>query len=173
MYHLELADIMFYINSCKNTLRYNILDYVTPTTGYTRSSDNNRLNDTYSRTNTFYYNRLPRLWNSLPTIDMNLTSSTIKATLKNLFFFSNFDSDIPCTFHFKCPCVTFTSNCLLYNYVTCFYTGLPSAFLGQCYIHHLFCPVLKNHIDDMVNIDLLITSTPFHNIDFDTQMAKH
>ena len=109
MYHLELADIMFYVNSYKNrSPRFNISDYVTPTTGYTRSSDNHSLNHTYSRTRHFYYhNRLPRLWNSLPPIDMNLTSSTIKATLKNLLwqhFLCNFDSDAPCTFHLKCPC---------------------------------------------------------------------
>ena len=111
MYHLELADIMFYVNSYKNrSPRFNISDYVTPTTGYTRSSVNHSLNHTYSRTNNlrhFYYNRLPRLWNSLPPMDMNLTSSTIKATLKNLLwqhFLCNFDSDAPCTFHFKCPC---------------------------------------------------------------------
>ncbi len=90
--------------------RFNISDYVTPTTGYTRSSVNHSLNHTYSRTNNlrhFYYNRLPRLWNSLPPMDMNLTSSTIKATLKNLLwqhFLCNFESDAPCTFHFKCPC---------------------------------------------------------------------
>ncbi len=111
MYHLELADIMFYINSYKNkTPRYNISDYITPTAGYTRSSDYHRLSHKYSRTNTsrhFYYNRLPRLWNNLPPLDINLTSSSIKAKLKNLLwqhFLSNFDSDAPCTFHFKCPC---------------------------------------------------------------------
>ncbi len=72
MYHLELADIMFYINSYKNrTPRYNISDYITPTAGYTRSSDYHRLSHKYSRTNTsrhFYYNRLPRLWNNLPPL---------------------------------------------------------------------------------------------------------
>ena len=52
MYHLELADIMFYVNSYKNrSPRFNISDYVTPTTGYTRSSVNHSLNHTYSRTN--------------------------------------------------------------------------------------------------------------------------
>ncbi len=83
MYHLELADIMFYVNSYKNrTPRYNILDYITPTAGYTRSSDNHRLSHKYSRTNTsthFYYNLLPRLWNNLPPLNINLTSSYIKA----------------------------------------------------------------------------------------------
>ncbi len=98
MYHLELADIMFYIKQNSKTHQLQ----ATPD-----SSDNHRFNHTIDDTvDLLTYNCLPRLWNSLPLIDMNLVTSTIKATLKNLLwqhFLSNFDSDAPCTFHFKCP----------------------------------------------------------------------
>ena len=52
-------------------------------------------------------NRIPRLWNSLPSINLDLSSQSIRAKIKSLLwehFLNNFVSDCPCTFHFKCPC---------------------------------------------------------------------
>ena len=69
MYHLELADVMFFVNSYKNpSSRFNISKNATVVTGTTRSSDSLSLKHNYCRTNLlrhFYYNRLPRLWNGL------------------------------------------------------------------------------------------------------------
>ncbi len=64
MYHLELADIMLYINSELQDATFWIMSHQLQGY-YTRSLDNHRLNNTYSRTNTLrhiYYNRLPRLY---------------------------------------------------------------------------------------------------------------
>ena len=55
----------------------------------------------------FYFNRIPRLWNSLPTLDTNLPLPAIKSRLRQFFwdnFMSNFDSNNTCSFHYLCPC---------------------------------------------------------------------
>ncbi len=111
MYHLELADVMLFVNSYKNpSSRFNIFKNATVVTGTTWSSDSLSLKHNFCRTNLlrhFYYNRLPRLWNGLPSIDTSLSSKAIKKQIKEflwLQFRLNFDSDNPCSFHFKCPC---------------------------------------------------------------------
>jgi len=56
---------------------------------------------------TFFLHRLPRLWNSIPIIDLSLSLSTIKSKLKKYFwnqFVEHFNSDDHCTVHYLCPC---------------------------------------------------------------------
>ena len=65
------------------------------------------------QTKHFYFNRLPRLWNSLPPIDLNQSHDTIMNSIKTHFwdyFMDNFDDNITCTFHFCCPCHTCNSS---------------------------------------------------------------
>ena len=111
MYYLELADIMMFVNSYKSTsCRFNILQFVTVSKGNTRSSNKLTLKHMISFSSQqrhFYFNRIPRLWNSLPSINLDLSSQSIRAKIKSLLwenFLNNFVSDCPCTFHFKCPC---------------------------------------------------------------------
>ena len=57
----------------------------------------------------FYFNRVVRLWNSLPPIDISQSFSCIKSSLLNVsweHFVCHFDSDDPCSFHYLCPCST-------------------------------------------------------------------
>ena len=64
-----------------------------------------RTNSNYNRN--FYFNRIPRIWNQLPYIDINQSLPVIKATIYNHLwqhFITNFSSDIPCTYHFCCRC---------------------------------------------------------------------
>ncbi len=107
MYYFELADIMFMVNSLKNTSnRFNILNHVK----IHRSSDKITLR--HVRCNTqqqqhFYFNRIPRLWNKLPKIDITLSSNSIKVQIYEFFwshFMDNFDTNDSCTLHFSCPC---------------------------------------------------------------------
>ena len=111
MYYLELADIMMFVNSYKSTsCRFNILQFVTVSKGNTRSSNKLTLKHMISFSSQqrhFYFNRIPRLWNSLPSINLDLSSQSIRAKIKSLLwehFLNNFVSDCPCTFHFKCSC---------------------------------------------------------------------
>ena len=53
------------------------------------------------------FNRISRLWNSLPYIDLNLPFSVIKANVYDYFwnhFIQYFDSTNVHLYHFVCPC---------------------------------------------------------------------
>ena len=88
MYIFELADIMFFIKSVKcPTDKFNILDYIEFNTGPTRSAKQ-KLRHKQANTNLVmnsYFYRLPRLWNSLPVIDLSCSLAVIKQKLKAYF----------------------------------------------------------------------------------------
>ena len=107
----ELNDIVFFIKSLKNpSTAFNIYKYVSFSSLSTRSSSTGKLTHSFSLTNKsrhFYFNRIPRLWNRLPEVDLSLSMDTIKHKLHKLFwnhFLANFDPDRPCSFHYLCPC---------------------------------------------------------------------
>ena len=89
MYILEISDIMFFINSIKNpTSSFNINSYVSFSNSGTRSSAL-KLRHNTSFTNKqrhFYFNCICRLWNSLPIINTNLSTFTIKNQNKIILF---------------------------------------------------------------------------------------
>ena len=73
---------------------FNIYDFMEFCSQPTRGSSNFKLqhklcNKDFDRN--FYFNSIPRLWNLLPTLDINLPLSTIKSNLQ-LFFWDNFMS---------------------------------------------------------------------------------
>ena len=111
MYFLEIQDIMFVIKSLKfPTNNFNIRDYISFSTTNTRSSSGHKLLHMHHSSNTnrhFFFHRIPRLWNSIPVIDLTLSVITIKIKLADLFwsnFVQNFDVNDHCTLHFLCPC---------------------------------------------------------------------
>ena len=123
MFWYELADIMFLVNCFKNPdNRLNIFEYMAFSSTKTRSSSHLKLTRHQSRTNLsrhFYLNRVCRLWNALPPIDLNLSPETIKAKIKIhlwSFFLQNFNPDVSCTFHFVSPCSRCMSLPLQTNY---------------------------------------------------------
>ena len=77
MMQLELNDMMFFIRCLKEpTEAFRVSSYVTFSSHSTRSSSHLKLHHTLSRTNTlshFYFNQIPCLWNSFPTIDLDLS----------------------------------------------------------------------------------------------------
>ena len=123
----ELADIMLLVKCIKNPdSRLEISKYITFSTTNTRSASFLKLSHHHhSRTNLsrhFYFNRVCRLWNALPPIDLNLSSNTIKAKIKKYlwsFFVENFNQHITCSFHFACPCAKCLSLPLPTNYSPC------------------------------------------------------
>ena len=111
-YILDLNDVMFFIKSLKNHHDgFNITNYIKFVTGNTRSALCNKLQQTKSTNNTlknFYFNRLPRIWNILPIIDINEHPTRIKNKLTKYLwkhFLNNFDPTITCTFSILCPCI--------------------------------------------------------------------
>ena len=111
MMQYEISDIMFLVKCIKKPSNYfNISDFITFSTSNTRSSTYLKLKHSKSKNNTlgqFYFNRIPRLWNSLPCIDLDLSIPTIRAKLRHLIwnhFISKFDPSNICTYHYLCPC---------------------------------------------------------------------
>ena len=80
MYVFEISDKMFFINSIKNpTSSFNINSYISFSNSGTRSTGL-KLKHNISHTNKqrhFYFNRICRLWNSLPIINLNLSAHTL------------------------------------------------------------------------------------------------
>ena len=108
---LEIADVIFFISSIKlPNDSFNILQHVTFASTTTRSSSSGKLVHNICHSNRdkhFYFNRLPRLWNSLPIIDLSQGTKSLKRKLKEYFwnhFLTSFDPENPCTFHLICPC---------------------------------------------------------------------
>ena len=115
MYILELHDVMFAVACLKSShKKFDILNFIIFSSQTTRSSSQFKLvhQQAYStRSRHFYFNCLPRLWNSLPPIDLELCYKyiTCKCHLQNHLwdhFTRNFDSHRSCTFHYVCPCVS-------------------------------------------------------------------
>ena len=111
MYIYEINDIMFFVKSYKKPLpHFDIRDFITFSTQSTRSASflklvhlRSQISDVYH----FYFARLVRLWNSLPAIDITLPDHTIKRKITDCLwvnFKAKFESSLPCSFHFLCPC---------------------------------------------------------------------
>ena len=81
MYILDLSDILFFVKSIKQPSdNFNILHYVSFSHGNTRCSSNNKLCDVYTPNNTIcssQFVRFPRLWNSLPPIDIFINQTML------------------------------------------------------------------------------------------------
>ena len=111
MYTLDLNDIMFFIKNLNNRHDgFDIKSYISFVTGNTRLATSNKLQHNRSTdmmANNFYFNRLPRLWNALPIIDINLHPDNIKQKLLHYFgnhFEATFDSSNTCNLSFQCCC---------------------------------------------------------------------
>ena len=111
MMEFELCDILFLINSLKKPTRhFDVFKYIHISNHSTRSSHHFKLNHSISKNNTsgnFYFNRIPRLWNSIPPLDISLSTPFLKAIIRDFFwdhFLSNFSPDNVCSYHLVCPC---------------------------------------------------------------------
>ena len=89
---------------------------------YTRSTTHLKLKHSLSKSFSaghFYFNRLPRLWNSLPPLDLDQSLQSLKKYLWT-FLWSQFElkfkSDIPCSFHLSCPCPKCVQSSFSVNY---------------------------------------------------------
>ena len=139
MMQLELNDIMFFIKSLKApTSSFNILNFVQFCSSATRSSTHLKLKQPFCKKNSVrhsYFNRLPRLWNSLPPIDINQSPHYIKSTLRSHFwnnFLTYFNPDYPCTYHYLCPC----AKCVFLPVPCTFFSGWQT-FSTDHFVYHL------------------------------------
>ena len=143
MYWLDLHGILYVVKALKfpsdNTP---ILRYISFSKSITRSSSHNQLQHNYCRTSLsrhFYFNRIVRLWNKLPPIDLSSSISSIKYRLTTHLwdhFNNHFDPLNSCTFHYLCPCSS------------CFVQWLPWLLITLVYFRllHLLEIVLQHFI---------------------------
>ena len=110
--HWKLNDLIFFIKSPSNY--FNINDFIFCSFVSTRSSTGFKLQHISSSSNpshSFYFCRLLRLWNSLPTIEISLSTTILKQRLQRFLwnhFLNNFEDDNSCTFHYYCPCTRYS-----------------------------------------------------------------
>ena len=111
MYIYELNDIMFLVKSLISpTDNFDIKNYITFASNSTRSGVYKKLVHPMISNVTqhhFYFNRIIRLHNYVPVINLSLPINIIKKQIiKHLWsqFSINFNSETPCTFHILCPC---------------------------------------------------------------------
>ena len=112
MYLFDFNDLIFFIKSYKSrSHHFDINNYISFSHSSTRSSSNNKLTHIKSTCNLdrhFYLCRLPRLWNALPYINLNLPFNKIKdqifGYLWNHFIEHSVD-DNTCSFQLVCPLI--------------------------------------------------------------------
>ena len=89
MYMFELNDLIFFIKSYKSaSSHFNINDYINFRTSITKSSTSHEMIHQCSSSTLshhFYFCRLPRLWNSLPPIDLTLPTTKIVIFVKHFY----------------------------------------------------------------------------------------
>ena len=109
----EYLDITFLLKCLQSPSdHFNIFDFIDFISNSTRSSSNSKLKcllpqSPNNHINFLYFRRVVRLWNALPVIDLTQSISTTKRKLKSFFwqhFIRNFDSSLPCTWFYSCPC---------------------------------------------------------------------
>ena len=111
MAELEIGDLTFFLRNLKTPGdHFDVTRHLHFSNKSTRSATHKKLTQVRSETtharNTFF-NRLPRLWNSLPPLDPEASLECNKKRLKIIFkdnFIKNFDPSITCTHHYICPC---------------------------------------------------------------------
>ena len=97
MYTYEIADILFLIKSLRNTTSSFNINYITFFTGSSRLAKSHKLHHSYNSNNIprhSYFNRICRLWNALPVINLDYPIGVIKKQLKTFLFnhfITNFD----------------------------------------------------------------------------------
>ena len=116
---LEAQDIFLLIKLMKDPPNnFNITDYISFVSTSTRAATMNRikrsipLKPRLNTTRHFYFNRVVRLWNTIPNIDLQLPFNSIKSYILDIFwhiFIQQFDVNNSCTWLLTCPCTNCTS----------------------------------------------------------------
>ena len=115
----EYLDITFLIKCLKDPSdQFNMSLFIKSLSYITRASSGGKLRCTLPRSsinaiNFFYFNRVVKLWNSLPIINCSLSTSTIKSQIETFLwshFISTFDPHTTYTWFICCPCPSYRYN---------------------------------------------------------------
>ena len=104
MYIYALNGLMFFIKSLKSpTDNFNINHHITFASSTMRSGTHQKFNAPKQLNAIFYFNRIARLYNCLPVLDLSLSTNTIKHHITSYFwthFTDKFNSERVCVYHF-------------------------------------------------------------------------
>ena len=107
MYYYEIQDIIFLVKCIKDPPdNLDVFQYIS----FSSKIRPGNLKFNYRRstkTRFFYFNRIVKLWNLLPPLDLSNSLATIQRNLTEHFhhhFLKNFSPDNICSFHYSCPC---------------------------------------------------------------------
>ena len=125
MYRLEFIEVIFFITqlNCRSS-SFDILNCFSFSSSTTRCGSHKKLihsSKTSSAARNTFFHRFPRLWNSLPPINLSSSITSLKRFIKSVFIkkfndvFNPYDSH---TLHIVCPCST--CSCL----------SIPTSFLS-------------------------------------------
>ena len=85
MMEFEIVDIMFLVKSVKfPSGHFDIHEFVQFCSYSTRAGHSFKLKHLLCRSNYFYFNLIPRLWNSLLFLDITLSPSVIKSKFSGI-----------------------------------------------------------------------------------------
>ena len=116
---LEIQDILFFITLIKFPPdNFNLKNYIQFITSASRSATSHKIRPVITRsprlniTKFFYFNRIVRIWNSLPPVDLSLSFNSLRKSIYDLhwdYFSSNYDPGDPCSWSRTCLCTRCTS----------------------------------------------------------------
>ena len=162
MMFFEMMDILFFVSCLKHpSSHFNILNYVTFTNTSTRSSCCSKLMHHLSKTNKerhFYFHCLPRLWNSLPVINIQCSLKSIK---RKLFIFLwnhftlHFNPDIPApiTLFVPAPLVLLNQSLSISLYCSsCFVMCRLLVFTIRPSVHHSHNIILYHQVHMLTSL---------------------
>ena len=111
---LEVQDVLLLVRLMIDPpSNFCLEDYVTFVSSSTRASTHRKIKRSHpliprlNVTRNFYFNRIVRIWYSLPPIDTSLTFMSIKRHVISIFwqyFKSSYSVDNTCTWFIACPC---------------------------------------------------------------------
>ena len=109
----EYLDFLFLLKCLQHPPdHFNIFNFIQFVSSNTHSSSASKLkrilpHSSQNCIHFFYFNRVVRIWNSLPVINLSLSASTIKLKIKAFlweYFLTEFDPSRTCTWFLCCPC---------------------------------------------------------------------
>ena len=120
----ELFNIIFCVMNLKSSAsHFDIKNFISFSKNATRSA-------TYTQKNAIivhhlhsslfpYFNRLPRLWNTISQIDLEKSSAIIREKVRERLwnhFLNTFDPSSLCTYHLLCPCASCSQHPSYHNF---------------------------------------------------------
>ena len=111
---LEIQDILFFITLIKFPPdNFNIKNYVQFSTTISSSAASRKIRPVTTQsprlniTKLYYFNRIVCIWNSLPYVDLNLSFTSLRKSIYDLYWdylFSIYDPGDPCSWSRACLC---------------------------------------------------------------------